>query len=131
MARPSKKAADKQELADRLGVPVTDILTRDEVAALMVPPATKDAITKNPDAYPPFVSAGPRHIALYPRAWVEEHLRLGKVMGSNGRLLGRQPWPPTLPQDARKRANTLALLDLVGVARGDESYRKSVLGEDG
>lgn len=141
MARPSKKAADKSELALRLGVPVTDILTRDQVAQLMMPPTTKNAITKNPDAFPPFISAGEKHIALYPRAWVQEYLKTGKVMDGQSRLLGRQPWPPELSSDEKiraKRAHLADQLDIIPDARTmtqeqferTASYRKSLIEGD-
>lgn len=141
LARASKKDQAKQELAARLGVPVGDILTREQVAALMDPPTTADWIEKNSDASPPFFNKGPGHSALYPRAWVEEHLRSGKVMAHGQRLLGSKPWPPAPPPpppvDPVKRDNALAFLDKLGVKvdptmknpakiKEIEDYRKGV-----
>lgn len=141
MARASKKDQAKQELAARLGMPVRDILTREDVAAMMDPPTTTGWIEKNPDASPPFFNKGHGHIALYPRAWVEEHLRTGKVMDHGQRLLGSKPWPPAPPPpppvDPVKRDNALAFLDKLGVKvdskmknqtqiKEIEDYRKGV-----
>ncbi|WEK41157.1 MAG: hypothetical protein P0Y50_06085 [Candidatus Brevundimonas colombiensis] len=141
LARASKKDQAKQELAARLGMPVRDILTREDVAAMMDPPTTTGWIEKNPDASPPFFNKGHGHIALYPRAWVEEHLRTGKVMDHGQRLLGSKPWPPAPPPpppvDPVKRDNALAFLDKLGVKvdskmknqtqiKEIEDYRKGV-----
>ncbi len=140
MARVSKKEEAKLELAARLGVPVGDILTREEVALEMDPATKPNAMAKNPDVYPPFISKGQRNAALYPRAWVDEHLRTGKVMNNGQRLLGAQPWPPAPPPpppvDPAKRDTALAFLD--NLAKVDptmkspaeikeiENYRKGV-----
>ena len=115
MARASKKDQAKHELAARLGVPVEDILTREQVADEMAPKTTTGWIEKNSDASPPFFSKGDRHIALYPRAWVAEFVATGKVMGTSGRLQGRQSWPPAPPSpppvDEGKRQRARDLLD--------------------
>lgn len=143
MPRPSKKAADKQELAERLGVPVTDIFTREEVAAMMVPPTNKNALAKNPKSFPPFFSKGERNAALYPRHWIDEHRREGKVTRAGRPVEGAQPWPAPLPPpppvDLGKRDNALGLLDAMGVkvrpgtgavaAEEIEEYRKNVSGD--
>lgn len=128
VARTSKKEEAKQELAARLGVPVEDILKVDQVASMMKPPTTKNTMSKNPKGYPPFFIKGHGHSALYPRAWVEEHLATGKVKGDGGYVEGAQPWPlappPPSPIDQDRRDNALALLDALGV--DDPDYRKAV-----
>lgn len=142
MARASKKDQAKHELASRLGVPVEDILTREDVAAMMDPPTTTGWMEKNRDACPPFFSKGDRHKAYYPRAWVEEHRRTGKVKDASGvPVKERQPWPsaplPPPPVDPVKGENALAFLDKLGVkadpkrknpveTKEVEDYRKGV-----
>lgn len=120
MAKVSAKDQARQELAIRLGMPVGDILTREDVGPMMDPPRTTGWMEKNPDACPPFFSKGDRHKAYYPRAWVEEHRQTGKVKDANGvSVKERQPWPPASPPpppvDAVKRDNALAFLDKLGV----------------
>ena len=141
VARTSKKEEAKQELAARLGVPVEDILTVDQAISLIKPPPTKNAMSKNPKGYPPFFIKGHGHSALYPRAWVDEHVATGKVKGDGGYVEGAQPWPsappPPPPIDLEKRGNALDFLDKLGVKveptmkdpvqiKEVEGYRKSV-----
>lgn len=142
MARTSKKVQAREELAARLGVPVEDILTREDVGPMMNPPRTTGWMEKNPDACPPFFSKGERKKAYYPRQWVEQFVTTGKVKDASGNLIKEhRPWPPAppapLPVDPVKRENALAFLDKLGVKvdssmknpaqiREIEDYRKGV-----
>lgn len=117
MARESKKDQAKEELAARLGMPVEDMLTREEVGPLLKPPRSVRWMEKNPDASPPFFSKGERQKAYYPRQWVEQFVTTGKVKVSGNSVKEHRPWPPAPPApppvDESKRQRARDLLDEV------------------
>lgn len=135
MARASRKDQAKHELAARLGVPVEDILTREDVGPMMNPPRTTGWMEKNRDACPPFFSKGDRHKAYYPRQWVEEFVTTGKVKDASGApVKERQPWPPAPPApppvDEGKKQRARDLLDDVhaiaqppGTSKDEDHWR--------
>lgn len=118
MARASKKDQEKQELAARLGMPVEDMLAREDVGPMLKPPRSVRWMEKNPDASPPFFSKGERQKAYYPRQWVEQFVTTGKVKDASGNWVKEhQPWPPAPPApppiDESKRQRARDLLDAV------------------
>lgn len=142
MTKVSVKDQERQELAARLGMPVGDILPREDVGPMMDPPRRKSWMEKNPDACPPYFSKGERKKAYYPRQWVEQFVTTGKVKDASGNLIKEhRPWPPAPPApppvDPVKRDNALAFLDKLGVKvdpkmknpaqiKEIEDYRKGV-----
>lgn len=116
MARASKKDQEKQELAFRLGMPVEDMLAREDVGPMLKPPRSVRWIENNPDASPPFFSKGARQKAYYPRQWVEQFVTTGKVKDASGNSVKEHwPWPPAPPApppvDEGKRQRARDLLD--------------------
>jgi hypothetical protein len=138
----SVKDQARQELAARLGMPVEDMLTREDVGPMLKPPRSVRWMEKNPDASPPFFSKGERQKAYYPRQWVEQFVTTGKVKDASGNpIKEHRPWPPAPPApppvDPVKRDNALAFLDKLGVKvdpsmknpaqiKEIEDYRKGV-----
>lgn len=126
---PLKRDLLKVELAERLGVPLDEVLTRDEAARVLdLHPKT---LSNNPDTAPLFYKGrhGNEGLALYTlsdlRMWRDEaatFFQLRNTMKTNER-----PWPPapTTPPAAPVKSNVEVMLDHMRV---DEDYKAKVLG---
>ncbi len=126
---PLKRDLLKVELAERLGVPLDEVLTRDEAARLLdVHPKT---LSNNPITAPLFYKGqhGNEGLALYTlsdlRMWRDDmttFFQLRNTMKTNER-----PWPPALttPPAPPMKSNVEVMLDHMQV---DEDYKEKVLG---
>ena len=119
--RPSRKEAQKKELAELLNEPV---LTRSEAAKKLG--ISAGTLNVEPNDWPPYYSKGPKQVALYPLSGLDEFLAKGTVASrrDKGFALGRQPWPPAPPIPSAKVAVLQALFPQ------DPAFVMSLLGEE-
>lgn len=126
---PLKRDLLKAELADRLGLPLYEVFTRDEAARILgLHPKT---LSNNSATAPLFYKAplGNNGLALYSlsdlRMWRDEKTRWAGLR--EAMKTSQRPWPPALkiPPAIPVKSDTEMMLDDLKV---DEDYKEKVLG---